>query len=82
MVKLSVKISTKHCEVNQPNVRNPNQIVWISDVVRNPNHSTTKRFATRPKSECSDFGRLLYLCKEEMQVIITRLLLCEEELKI
>ena len=51
---------TECCEVNGPNVRNPNYIVWISDFVRNPNVSTTERFSKTPKSERSDFGALLY----------------------
>ena len=50
--------------VDQPNVRNPNKIVWISDVVRNLNDSTSKPKRKAPKSECSDFGRSLYcFCK-------------------
>ena len=28
--------------VVQPNVQNPNEIVWISDIVQNPNDSTTE----------------------------------------
>ena len=45
----------------EPNVRNPNYIVRISDVVRNPNDLTTELLLKTPKSERSDFGALLYM---------------------
>ena len=51
----------KRCKVNGPNVRYLNYIVRISDVVQNPNHLGTGRFSKTPKSERSDFGRLLYI---------------------
>ena len=51
---------TERCKVNQPIVRNPNYIDRILDVVRNPNDLTTELLLKTPKSERSDFGRLLY----------------------
>ena len=46
---------TERCKVNEPNVRNPNDIVQISDVVRKPNCLATEQFSKMPKSERSDF---------------------------
>ena len=58
MVELS---EPNACEVDQQNVRNPNKIVGISDVVQNPNDLTTK---TKTKSaEIQMFGfRTLTVC--------------------
>ena len=38
-----------------------NQMVWLSNVVRNPNDSTSERLLKAPKSKYSALGRLLYV---------------------
>ena len=44
MVQLNELNEPNAFQVNKPNVRNLNKIVWISDVVPNLNDLTTQRF--------------------------------------